>query len=151
MSFSISFNASGVAINLIPALSTVSVAQFREDLPAFQDSSKWDDESIQMYLDLAQAVLDPMRWLDYLNLGIELFTAHNLVLDQESNVVAARGGIPGASNVGIISSKSVGPGSVSYDTTSGAETDAGMWNLTVYGRRFIRFARYAGAGPVVIC
>lgn len=129
---------------------TVDLDRFREDFPAFANSGVWEDEAIQYYLNLANLVFDPLRWYDFLDLGIELFVAHNLVLDQQGNVVGARGGIPGTSGVGIVSSKSVGPASVSYDTTSGGEADGGAWNLTVYGRRFLRLARMVGAGPVQV-
>lgn len=129
---------------------TVTVDQFRTDMTAFADTARWQDDDIAMYLNIANATLDPHRWGEWLTYGVEMFTAHNIVLDQESNVIAQRGGIPGANNVGIVQSKSVGPASVSYDTSAGAEVDGGMWNLTVYGRRFLRMARMVGAGPVQI-
>ena len=78
---------------------------------------------------------------------VELFVAHNLALEEQAVNSANVGGVPGVGVGGIVSSKSVGGVSISYDTTSGIEENAGHWNLTTYGKRFMRFVRIFGAGP----
>ena len=40
--------------------------------------------------------------------------------------------------------------SFSYDSASAAELNAGHWNSTIYGKRYIALVRMVGAGPVQI-
>ena len=35
---------------------------------------------------------------------------------------------------------------ISYDTTAAMEPDAGHWNLTIYGVRYVRLVNMVGAG-----
>ena len=127
----------------------MDTAQFRTDLPEFADTATYPDAQVNLYLNLAALVLPAARWCDYLNLGLELFTAHNIVLDRQGVVIAAAGGIPGVAS-GVVSAKSVGQMSISYDTAAGIEKDAGHWNLTVYGRRFFRLMGMIGMGGVYL-
>lgn len=83
------------------------------------------------------------------DVGTELFVAHNLVLERQAAKAANRGAPPGVSR-GAIGSESAGGASVSYDTSSGLLTDAGHWNLTTYGTRFVELVRLVGAGPVQV-
>lgn len=126
-----------------------SLADFRNEMPEFADSSKYDDGIVQMYLDLAVALLPLARWGNWYRLGIKMFVAHNLVLDQQATQAGQRGGLPGMT-AGIMSSKSIGSVSVSYDTQAGIEVDAGHWNMTTFGRRFINAVRMVGAGGVQV-
>lgn len=79
--------------------------------------------------------------------GVKLYVAHEITLAAQNQKAAATGGSPGQSG-GIANSKTVGSVSVGYDTTSTAEKDAGWWNLTNYGKQFIRLARIFGAGAI---
>lgn len=81
--------------------------------------------------------------------AVELFVAHNIVLEKQAAAAAAIGGDPGV-NVGIINNKSVGGVSVGYDVSSVVEDKGGYWNKTIYGMRFLRLARFKGSGPVQI-
>jgi hypothetical protein len=40
--------------------------------------------------------------------------------------------------------------SVSFATGESTEKDAGHWNTTIYGTRFIRMAKLMGSGPMQI-
>lgn len=128
----------------------LTAAQFRQLQPGFADSSVYTDESIGGYLTLAASMLDPNRWADWRPLGMALMVAHYLSLDAREAKAAARGGIPGQASVGILSSKSIGGVSAGYETSSGAETGAGQWNMTSFGRRYIHMARLVGAGGVQV-
>ncbi len=128
---------------------TVSVANFRQNFPEFVSVTTYPDAMVQFWLDIAYVMLNPTRWATALDYGIQLFVAHNLVLEAQAQKAAANGGIPGLAQ-GAVSSKSVDKVSVSYDVGSGAELAAGHWNLTNYGRRFIHIAMMMGAGPVQI-
>lgn len=128
----------------------LQVFQFRELQPGFGDSSVYTDEAIGLYLTLAASMLDPNRWYDWRPLGMALMVAHWLSLDAREVAIAKRGGIPGQGAIGILSSKSIGSVSASYDVSSGSETDAGQWNMTTFGRRYIHMARLVGMGGVQI-
>src|SRR5690348_13586609 len=127
----------------------VDVPTFRNMAPEFADSSLYLDSDILTWLTIAAENLDPNRWRTLLNIGIVQFAAHNLVLDRQAQKTAQRGGIPGQT-AGIVSGKSLGGGSISYDTQSGVEADAGYWNLTIYGRRFYRYMTLVGMGGVQV-
>jgi len=80
------------------------------------------------------------------DVGLELFTAHMLTLNKQAIDAAGAGGTPGQS-VGPITSKSIGPVSVSFDVQAGIMEGASFWNLSTYGTRFYFFADIMGAGP----
>lgn len=135
---------------------TVSVATFRADLPEFTSLSAYPDPGVTYWLTLAGLLLDPNRWgagaaiaisppSTVYDFGLEMFVAHNLVLERQAQKDAANGAVPGL-NTGPVASKSVGSVSISYDASAGIELDAGHWNLTTYGTRFIKLARMMGAG-----
>ncbi len=79
--------------------------------------------------------------------AMELFVAHQLVLEKQAIDAANRGGDPGT-KIGIQTSKGVGGVSVSYDVSAMVEKDAGYWNQTLWGMRFIKLARFVGSGPI---
>lgn len=120
--------------------------KFRSILTAFRDPQAYPNGEIELWLDLADKVLLASRWADYHELGTALWVAHNLVLAKRDEKVADGGGIPGAPTGGIVSSKSVGSVSVSYDTQNGLEQGAGQWNLTSFGVRFYQLMRLVGMG-----
>ncbi|AOZ06705.1 DUF4054 domain-containing protein [Cupriavidus malaysiensis] len=119
--------------------------QFRADFPEFSDTTKYPNTLIQMWLTVATSLVNPVRWMELTNLGLALVTAHHLVLAQRDGATADVGGTPGEVK-GPTSSKSVDKVSVSYDTGAVALSDAGFWNMTSYGIRFLNFARMIGAG-----
>lgn len=83
------------------------------------------------------------------DVGTELFVAHHIVLEKKAMDAVKVGGTPGIAQ-GMVSSKSVGPVSGSYDTASIKVEDAGHWNQTVYGLRFVRLSRFRGSGPIQV-
>jgi hypothetical protein len=129
----------------------VTYQQFTSDFPEFASTP---ESQFNFYLNWASLMLTPL-WgqpapagqpLTIYDIGTELFIAHNLSLAAVNQQAAAGGGAPGSKN-GIVNSKSVGDVSVGYDTSAGLEPDAGHWNLTTYGTRFIQMLRLIGAGP----
>lgn len=129
---------------------TVTASSFRGDFPEFTSTTVYPDTQINFWLGLSAKLLNADRWGDVLDYGSELFVAHNLVLGMLDQRASASGAIPGAVASGIVSAKSVDKVSVSYDTATAAELDAGHWNLTTYGTRYIRLARLMGAGPLQV-
>ena len=126
---------------------TISVAQFRADLPEFSGTTMYPNSGVQFWLNFAYRMINSDRFLSETDIGAELFTAHFITLEARNVLESAGGGIPG-SNVGALSSKSVDRVSVSYDTGAGTEQGAGHWNLTTYGTRFIWMCKIFGAGPI---
>lgn len=127
-------------------MADISIPQFRADYPEFSDTSRYTDSSVQGWITVASAMLDPVRWGSMLDLGEELFVAHHLVLADYSAKEAALGNTPGYVK-GPLVSKSVGPVSMSYGQGLTLE-NAGHWNLSTYGIQFRTMMRMFGAGPV---
>ena len=128
---------------------TVTPAQLRTDFPEFNDPTRYPDSLIQTWLTVAQSLVNPNRWVELTNIGIELVTAHHLVLSVRDQTASAVGGVPGVMT-GPTSAKAVDKVSTSYDTNAAALDGAGMWNLTSYGARYLSLARMFGAGGLQI-
>lgn len=111
---------------------TLTIAQFREQFPEFASSSTYPDAVVQARLNQAYLMLPAERWDTALDLGAGWFVAHYLALGK---MAAANAAAPGSVS-GPVTSKSVGGVSVSYDTSSSIYSDAGHWNITLYGRQF---------------
>lgn len=142
-------------------------AQLRQDYPGFASEARYSNVLVSYWLNVAGLLIPQSRWgcsaypsptpwpcspinsslLQLYDVGVELFAAHNLALEAV-NVKEASNGIPPGGKIGPLSSKSVDKVSLSYDTGSGVELNAGHWNTTNYGTRFIRLARELGAGPL---
>lgn len=127
---------------------TVTAQQFRVDFPEFANPDQYRTTDINLYLNILNPSVDPFRWGQFTNLGIELWTAHFLVLDAVDRRTATAGGIPGQLS-GLVSTKTVGGVSISYINIADTEKNGGSWNLTLYGRRWFRLSQMVGAGPGV--
>lgn len=102
---------------------------------------------IQFWLGVAQQMVPPHRWKNMWVQGVSLYIAHEITLAQNSARTAKIGGTPGQ-NSGVANQKAVGGVNASYDSQSNSEKNAGWWNLTNYGKQFIRLARIFGAGAI---
>lgn len=120
---------------------------FRKAFPEFNDTSLYPDESLDFWGGIAETQVNPSRWHNMTERGIYLYTAHELVLASQSARAAAAGGMPGGMS-GPMNTKTVGSVTAGYDTQLAGEKDAGHWNLTTYGKQFIRLARMFGAGVI---
>lgn len=120
---------------------------FRAAFPEFVDSEKYTSDQIQFWADIAVIQLQQCIWKRLWLKGVYLYTAHEITLAAQNEKISKVGGVPGTSG-GIANSKTVGGASISYDTASTTEKDAGWWNLTNYGKQFIHLARMFGAGAV---
>ncbi len=128
---------------------TIDAAQFIIDFPEFANTSVFPTSGITFWLKTAYMMLPACRWGEALDIGAELFTAHNIVIEAAASRSVATGNLPGI-QTGAVSGKSVDRVSVSYDAQAGLEMDAGHWNLTVYGTRFVRYSRMAGSGGIQV-
>lgn len=127
----------------------VTEESFRQHYPEFQSKDRFPDGAITYYITLAGLLLSSARWSTLLDLGTELFIAHNIALERRAQDEAAKGAVPGQTT-GPVNAKGVGPVSVGYDTANGIVQGAGHWNLTIYGTRFMELVSMFGAGPIQI-
>lgn len=137
----------------------ITPASFRIDFTEFTSTVTYTNSSISYWLNLGNLIINssllggspstvsnpPATLYD---IALELFTAHNLVLEQPAQLTAENNGVPGQTT-GPISSKRVGPVSVSYDVAAGVDPEDGQYNLTIYGTRFINLYKLAGAPGIV--
>ena len=128
---------------------TITNASFRVDFPEFGDTTAFPDQQVNFWLNYAQLSLDAGRWSTWLDLGTELWMAHNLTMEARAIMEAANGNNPGITT-GAINSKSADKVSVGFDTGASTEEKGGHWNTTIYGTRYFRMAKMIGAGPVQI-
>lgn len=128
---------------------TVTPAQLRTDFPEFGNATQYPDSLIQTWLTVAASLVNADRWVELTNLGIELVTAHHLVMSLRDQTAAAVGGVPGIMT-GPTSAKAVDKVSTSYDTAAASLDGGGFWNLTSYGARYLTLARMMGAGGLQV-
>lgn len=128
-------------------MTTLTIAQFRADFPEFGGTDKFPNAQVQYWMTLSTLLMNVSRWGSLYFTGQELFIAHHCSIEAHAMEETKNGGIPGKM-AGAISGKSVGGVSVSYDTGSTIEPNAGHWGLTIYGNRFVQLMRMVGAGPI---
>jgi hypothetical protein len=130
----------------MPTPTTPTEEQFRSAFPEFSDKNVYPSGSVQFWLTDAVNNVNPDAWGNSTAKGVYLYLAHQLLMKGRRPAK----GQAGSQVSGPIASKSVGSVSVSYDTASTAETGAGWWNSTQYGKEFFRLSRIYGSGPIQI-
>ena len=118
---------------------------FRQSFPEFADEAKYTDEMITFWSEMGTSFMNATRWGSLLTYGLYLFVAHQITLSAIDVAAADSGRTPGLT-AGVISNKSVGGVSVSYDVNSTTLQDAGNYNMTKYGREFWKLMRIVGTG-----
>lgn len=113
----------------------LTVSAFRDNRPEFGDVNAFPDRTINRAIALAYRLLDPNRWTDILDDGVELFVCHHMTLFRRSMLDTLEGDAPGEVR-GVVTSESVDKLSASYDSGSVTLADAGPWNATTYGQEY---------------
>lgn len=114
-----------------------------------------DPSIVEMYIGLADSVVKESRWRKMWKLAMGLFVAHFLTLYLQSmtgeNSKAAKVVAAGQTR-GLMSSKSVGDVSVSYDYSAIAQGLDGWaaWNLTTFGQQYATLAKMVGKGGMYV-
>lgn len=126
----------------------MDVALFREHFPEFADATKYPPGQITFWSGIGIEMLNADRWGDLYDHGLELWTAHHIVLATKNVNSAAAGGDPGV-DTATISSMSAGSVSASFDNQASLENEGGEFNTTSYGRQYLRLARIVGIGGAV--
>lgn len=125
----------------------MDIVQFRIDFPEFADTARYPTTLITFWATVAEAQVNECAWLLMKPFGVNLYVAHEITIAAQNSATATNGGFPGGTT-GPVNSKAVGQVNVGYDTQQTAEKDAGWWNLTSYGKQYIRLARMFGAGGI---
>lgn len=123
------------------------ISAFRASFPEFADVTVYPNTMITFWAVLAEKLVRSSVWGTCWTEGVSLYVAHQITVGAQNEKAAQFGGTPGVSG-GIANSKTVGSATVSYDSQAASEKDAGFWNLTNYGKQFIRLARIFGAGAI---
>ncbi|MBS0877987.1 MULTISPECIES: DUF4054 domain-containing protein [unclassified Tatumella] len=127
-------------------LSLPSVSDFRTAFPQFADTTRFPDGQVTFRLNLADNLIsEKVTGTEMFPYFAELFVAHYMVLFAADSRSVAAGGAGGSTN-GVQASKSVDKVSVSYDTGSTLNPDAGFWNNSRYGAEFWQLIIMFGAG-----
>lgn len=123
---------------------SLTPTQFRTDFPEFSDVVKYPDATITFWVGVGVISLPEDRWDTLYTQGLELFTAHHIVIAAREN----------AGNTGAVtgphSAEAVDKVSYSTDTQAVSLTDGAFWNMTSYGIQFLQLARMIGAGGIQI-
>lgn len=120
---------------------------FRKAFPEFNDTELYPGPVVDFWVSFIVLQVSECVWKRSWNMGVSLYLAHELTLARQNAKAAAIGGTPGQQG-GVATSKTVGSVTVQYDAQSMSEKDAGYWNLTTYGKQFIRLVRIYGTGAV---
>lgn len=127
----------------------INASQFRSNFNEFTDVGLYPDSLIIFWIAIATLFLNRCRWGNTYLFGLQLYAAHNIVLEAQARETAEGGGIPGMTK-GTITGENVGQVSISYDSIPAVEQNGSYWNLTVYGIRFLHIARMMGAGGIQV-
>jgi hypothetical protein len=127
--------------------SVQDIKSFRNAFPEFQNTKKYPSEMITFWSNLALAQVNCNVWKTQWPMGVQLYTAHEIVLAAQNAKLGIAGGTPGTGG-GVPNTKTVGTVTVGYDSQVTSEKDGAHWNLTNYGKQFLRLAKIFGAGAL---
>lgn len=127
--------------------------EFYAVYPQFQGLEELPDEIVKMYIEFANEVVNEGRWGKQWKLGMCLFVAHfcSIYLMSYSDINSpAAAVIAAGQSKGLVSSKSVGDVSVSYDFSLAMQNveNWGQFNLTMFGNQYVSIAKLMSKGPM---
>lgn len=125
-------------------MAAVTVDQFLDIFPVFNDDNQYPIDRIQLWLAIANPQISFAQWRGLTQLGVSLWVAHYLTLDRTEWTAAEEGSVPGLS-AGVLQSVNTGGVSTSYDTSETVFKGDNHWNKTTYGTRFRELERRVGA------
>ena len=73
---------------------TVTSAQLRSDFPEFANTTTYPDSLVNMWLTVANSLVNSSRWMELTNIGIELVTCHHLAMSARDQAAATVGAVP---------------------------------------------------------
>lgn len=120
---------------------------FQTFITAFPEFSSVGEDRVLYFVERAMDAVPTGRFGKETDFGRGLFIAHHLAVLG----TGIDGGASGAAPKGVVSSKTVGSVSVGYDTGTSAESEAGYWNATGYGRLYWQLLKKYRRLPKVVC
>lgn len=126
----------------------VAYTDFIAAFPEFSNATTYPQGQFAFWETQAENQLSDTRFGTSLPLAIMLYVAHNIVVSARAAQVPT-GAISGDAS-GVVTSKSVGSVSKSYDTRLTAYEGAGPWNATSYGQRFYQLLKAFAASPIYV-
>lgn len=146
------------AANLGQSVGDYTTEQFKAEYPQFcgpDGTCFLPDALLNNIIQMANASVQPDKWLDRWHYAVGLYVAHYVTLQlrtyAESSATPAQAAASGAL-VGVVKSAELGDSSVTYDTstlTSGTE-GWGDLNATTYGQTLASMARFVGAAGCLV-
>jgi Protein of unknown function (DUF4054) len=127
----------------------MDVTQFRLDFPEFADEQVYTDAMCTFWAGIGAQINSPEVFGGAYNQVIELFTAHNLVLQAKAIDTVSVGGIPGRDG-GAITDKKTGSVQQQYDSTSSSTVGQGNFNETTYGRQYLYLRKMFWQGAIAV-
>jgi len=127
----------------------MDIAQFRLDFPEFADEDVYTDSMCGFWAGVGEQINSPEVFGGAYNQLIELFTAHNLVLQARAIKVSSVGGVPGREG-GAITEKTAGSVTQQYDGASAGTPGQGNFNETVYGRQYLYLRKMFWHGAIAV-
>lgn len=148
------FGVRAAAANIVSGEGGYTLEEFREDYPQFFNEDGYFLGSLPMLeqiIQMANACIQPERWLDAWRYAVGLYVAHYATLSlrgyAQNNDTPEAAAATGAL-VGVVKSATLGDASVQYDTsalTAGTE-GWGDLNATTYGQILANRAKLMGIG-----
>lgn len=122
---------------------------FRVALPEFTSTATYPDAMLDFWSAYAESHINSDLFASQFANAVFFATAHYVTLAAADVTAAAAGASPGTGG-GLISSKTKGAESVSYDQALTTRVGAYDWNMTKYGRLFDRMVQKYGVGAIVV-
>lgn len=152
------FGVRAAAANLGSSVGNYTVEQFRQDYPQFFNAEGFFLGSLPMLeeiLRMANASIQPDKWLDGWRYAVGLYAAHCATLSLRGYAAAnetPQQAAASGSVVGVVKSATLGDASVTYDTTAiTAGTEGwGDLNSTTYGQILANRAKLIGMGGTLV-
>lgn len=146
------------AANIGTAQGNYTVEEFHGDFPQFftaQGIPLLPETMMQEIIDLANASIQPDKWLESWRMAVGLYVAHYVTIFLRSYSPSNESGAQAAASgalVGVVKSATLGDSSVTYDTsalTKGTE-EWGDLNATTYGQLLASKAKLLGAAGTLV-
>jgi len=104
------------------------------------------DAYIQLFIDDAMVILNPVFWGSKYDLGLYYLTAHFLSLSNRTNIGASGSFGP----VAPVASKSVDGVSISYNNPVINNMSDAIYGSTIYGQRYLALRQTLGVAACVV-
>jgi hypothetical protein len=129
------------------------LSDFYKMYPQFEN--KVDDDIIQLYIDFGTSCISQLKWRSAWKLGMSYFVAHFCIITMQGRMTPESTEaqvLSAAQAKGLVSSKSAGDVSLSYDFSAMMDDLQGwaQFKLTTYGIQYASLAKIYGRGAIYV-